>query len=92
MFLTKKFKENNHCDILETLCECNFYIVKVSKLVNVFNKSFYYKPFFMCFLYFSKVWWVLKNEGVMFLMVPPNCTYTHVAKLSIFRQKKRGKY
>jgi len=23
MFITKKFKENNHYDIFETLCECN---------------------------------------------------------------------
>ncbi len=42
MFSTKKFKENNDCDILETLYECNeqehqnskyFEFVKVSKSI-----------------------------------------------------------
>ncbi len=40
MFLTKKFKDNNDCDVLETLCECNeqehqniFDIAKVSKSI-----------------------------------------------------------
>jgi hypothetical protein len=30
----------------------------------------------MCFLCFKKVGWVLKNEGVMLLVVPPNHTFT----------------
>jgi hypothetical protein len=33
----------------------------------------------MCFLYFSKVWWVQNNEGVTFVVVPPNHTFTQVA-------------
>ncbi len=52
-------------------------------LINVFNKNIYY-CFLMCFLYFSKVWWVLKNEGVTFLVVPPNHTFTQV----VFLMKK----
>ncbi len=30
----------------------------------------------MCFLYFSKFWWVLKNEDMTFLVVPPNNPFT----------------
>jgi len=45
-----------------------FGIVKISKSIQ--------PNLYMCFLYFSKVWWVLKNEDVMFIMVPPNFTYT----------------
>jgi hypothetical protein len=53
MFITKKFKENNHYEIPEILCEYSnrnikiqnvFYIVKVSKSIqpiNVFNNFFY---------------------------------------------------
>jgi hypothetical protein len=33
VFLIKKFKENNHCDIFETLCECMNRNIKIHNIV-----------------------------------------------------------
>jgi hypothetical protein len=67
-----------------------FTSLKFQNLYNLVNVFFFLlKTFVYVFLIFFQIWWVLKNEGVTFLVVPPNYTYTRVAKLSINRKKKR---
>jgi hypothetical protein len=42
-----------------------FYIAKVSKYLqpsSCIQQKQNQKPFFVCFLYFSKIWWVLKMK------------------------------
>ncbi len=84
MFLTIKFKEKKpelHSWIfflsamIKNIKICNFLILlgfqNLWNLINVFIKRNLWKCSLKSFLWFFKIRWVEKNQGVMFLVVPP---------------------
>jgi hypothetical protein len=74
MFLTNKFKEMNQHDILETILSAMIGNIKIKNILDVNEISKSMKPN-KCTHQKNyeniKVQWVQKNQGVMFLVVPP---------------------